>query len=68
GWQGNGYSCQDLNECEVNNGGCSVIPPVQCMNTMGSFHCGPCPPGYKGDGRVCTQINICSLNNGGCHP
>lgn len=45
GWQGNGYSCQDVNECLTNNGGCSTTPAVQCLNTMGSFHCGPCPPG-----------------------
>ncbi|XP_014830968.1 PREDICTED: cubilin, partial [Poecilia mexicana] len=68
GWQGNGYSCQDVDECLTNNGGCSTTPVVQCMNTMGSFHCGPCPPGYEGDGRTCTQSNICSSNNGGCHP
>uniref|UniRef100_A0A3B5L191 Cubilin n=1 Tax=Xiphophorus couchianus TaxID=32473 RepID=A0A3B5L191_9TELE len=68
GWQGNGYSCQDVDECLTNNGGCSTTPVVQCMNTMGSFHCGSCPPGYEGDGRTCTQSNICSSNNGGCHP
>lgn len=22
---------------------------VQCLNTMGSFHCGPCPPGMQKD-------------------
>ena len=45
GWQGNGYSCQDVNECDTNNGGCSTSPMVPCLNTMGSFHCGQCPPG-----------------------
>ncbi|XP_005856789.1 PREDICTED: cubilin, partial [Myotis brandtii] len=68
GWQGNGYYCQDVNECETNNGGCSVAPPVECVNTPGSFHCQACPPGYQGDGRVCTLIDVCSVNNGGCHP
>ncbi|KAM9673713.1 cubilin [Trichechus inunguis] len=67
GWQGNGFNCQDINECEINNGGCSEVPPVECVNTPGSYHCQACPPGYQGNGRVCTLLDICSVNNGGCH-
>uniref|UniRef100_A0A8C4P0A3 Si:ch211-43f4.1 n=1 Tax=Dicentrarchus labrax TaxID=13489 RepID=A0A8C4P0A3_DICLA len=42
--------CKDINECEgLNNGGC-VVNSV-CMNTPGSFRCGPCLAGYVGDQR-----------------
>ncbi|XP_051007258.1 cubilin [Acomys russatus] len=68
GWQGNGYECHDINECDVNNGGCSMAPLVPCQNTPGSFACGNCPPGFSGDGRVCNPLDICSINNGGCYP
>lgn len=58
GWQGNGYSCQDVDECLTNNGGCSTTPMVQCLNTMGSFHCASCPPGRRGR----NQSNDTSLH------
>jgi hypothetical protein len=31
---GNGYFCNDLDECRINNGGCSISPLVQCINTQ----------------------------------
>jgi len=41
----------DIDECAVNNGGCS--PLSTCTNTAGSFAC-ICPPGYTADGLSCT--------------
>ena len=38
----NGTLCTDLNECDINNGGCDQI----CENTAGSFRCS-CRPGYN---------------------
>ena len=32
----------DINECLVNNGGCSG----RCVNTVGSYYC-TCKPGYQ---------------------
>lgn len=34
GYTGNGHQCADINECLVNNGGCSINPMVQCTNTL----------------------------------
>ena len=45
GYSGNGFVCHDVDECLVNNGGCSQAPRVDCINTVGSRECGPCPRG-----------------------
>ena len=53
----------DVNECDVDNGGCSQI----CTNTNGSFTC-ECNNGYllHSDGTNCTgmskeHINCCRI-------
>ena len=55
----------DVNECLMNNGGCSAN--AACTNTVGSRIC-ICDGGYSGDGTICTDVNECLTNNGGCHP
>uniref|UniRef100_A0A3Q0R3B8 Si:ch211-43f4.1 n=1 Tax=Amphilophus citrinellus TaxID=61819 RepID=A0A3Q0R3B8_AMPCI len=51
--------CRDINECEgPNNGGC--VANSVCMNTPGSFRCGPCKTGYTGDQRQgCKPERAC---------
>ncbi|XP_023335557.1 cubilin [Eurytemora carolleeae] len=56
----------DINECTAPNPPCSRSPEVLCINTPGSFQCGPCPQGYSGNGFFCNDLDECRLNNGGC--
>ncbi|XP_007895821.2 oncoprotein-induced transcript 3 protein [Callorhinchus milii] len=58
-----GQTCLDVNECEVNNGGCSEI----CHNLKGSFQCS-CMAGHvlSNDHVTCEDIEGCHYNNGGC--
>ena len=51
----------DIDECAVNNGGCSS--DATCTNTPGSFTC-TCLTGYSGDGFNCTgkiDLNLVEL-------
>lgn len=36
----------DIDECARHNP-CSKNPLVRCINTVGSYHCGGCPPGER---------------------
>jgi len=38
GYEGDGFVCTDINECLVNNGGCSLNPRVQCVNNRVSVN------------------------------
>ncbi|XP_063863020.1 multiple epidermal growth factor-like domains protein 6 isoform X3 [Scylla paramamosain] len=52
-----GRTCQDVNECEFHNGGCSH----ECANTVGSYRC-LCGPGSRlmPDGRTCVASPSCA--------
>ena len=60
--------CDDINECNDNNGGCVVNS--LCLNTPGSFNCGECIPGYVGNQRqgcsnrpgICPDGTVCDEN------
>lgn len=46
-----GLTClEDINECEKK----PCFQGVQCINSFGSYICGPCPKGMLGNGTTCT--------------
>ncbi|XP_076835653.1 thrombospondin-4-B isoform X1 [Brachyhypopomus gauderio] len=76
GYTGDGYSCDDVDECQFN----PCFPGVRCVNTAPGFRCEQCPLGYSGlalEGvgvdfaqthkQVCDDVDECKgQNNGGC--
>ncbi|KAK3240658.1 hypothetical protein CYMTET_49522 [Cymbomonas tetramitiformis] len=77
GFTGDGATCQDIDECADDSGGCfadySAEPaPVvtTCTNTLKDRHapkgrlCGPCPEGYKGSGDTeCIYVERCGVGD-----
>lgn len=53
GYEGDGLTCTDVDECLTNNGGCDAN--AACFNTDGGRNCG-CNTGYVGDGVTCRQV------------
>ncbi|XP_042234787.1 cubilin-like [Homarus americanus] len=65
GYSGDGHVCRDVDECLLNNGGCS--PYSECFNTPGGRRCGSCAAGYSGDGVTCLPApRACQYAQ--CHP
>ena len=70
---GDGFTCEDINECLRDNGGCDQ--DAQCINTDGGFRC-VCDAGFSGrivdiiylsllslvagDGYECEDIDECA--------
>uniref|UniRef100_A0A9J7ZF32 Thrombospondin 4a n=1 Tax=Cyprinus carpio carpio TaxID=630221 RepID=A0A9J7ZF32_CYPCA len=55
--QTNKQICNDIDECQVDNGGCT--PNSYCHNTVGAFHCGICKTGFTGDQNSgCISIGL----------
>uniref|UniRef100_A0A671QEW8 Thrombospondin-4-B n=1 Tax=Sinocyclocheilus anshuiensis TaxID=1608454 RepID=A0A671QEW8_9TELE len=78
GYTGDGYSCDDVNECQFN----PCFPGVRCVNMAPGFRCEACPLGFTGkplEGvgvayaqmhkQACDDIDECKgPDNGGCIP
>ncbi|XP_042349831.1 EGF-containing fibulin-like extracellular matrix protein 2a [Plectropomus leopardus] len=56
GYEAQGDSCEDINECERDEHDCQ--PSQQCINTLGAFTC-QCPDGYRKVGTECIDIDEC---------
>lgn len=54
GFDGDGETCVDVDECATGNGGCSA--DATCDNTDGSFTCTCVAPIFEGDGETCTPV------------
>ncbi|XP_033108940.1 fibrillin-1-like, partial [Anneissia japonica] len=55
GYEGNGTSCEDIDECAGDMHTCAPFPSASCTNTIGSYLCS-CNEGYRGDGQICIEI------------
>ncbi|WAR19053.1 NDG-like protein [Mya arenaria] len=56
GFLGDGFSCQDLDECTILS---ACDQNAVCTNVPGSFRC-QCVYGFTGDGRTCTrEVQLC---------
>ncbi|XP_055025536.2 uncharacterized protein [Misgurnus anguillicaudatus] len=62
GFNGDGYTCSDIDECEEN-----VCPKkeTQCVNNQGSFACN-CRAGYALNGTECTDLDECLSGDNDC--
>ncbi|XP_022080925.1 fibrillin-1-like isoform X2 [Acanthaster planci] len=65
GYEGDGETCADRNECEEGTFLCH--PDGACVNTEGSYRC-ECKEGFAGDGRVCIPLDNRTCADGPCFP
>jgi hypothetical protein len=60
---GDGFSCDDINECAINNGGCSSFRSCINLDKTGSY-CGNCSDTRIPIGNTsCSELNPCASSN-----
>ncbi|XP_065182324.1 fibrillin-3-like [Sycon ciliatum] len=65
GFIGDGFSCTDINECNLKTHNCSS-QSATCANNYGSYVC-ECRPGFKTwNGTDCQELNECEKRNFAC--
>ena len=65
GYMGDGFYCEDIDECNETNPIHNCDINADCTNTDGSFNC-TCHFGYTGDGVSCGKC-VCSKFQGNVH-
>nr|AXL14330.1 mega-thrombospondin [Nematostella vectensis] len=78
GYEGDGVTCTDINECSL---AYPCYDNSSCVNLSPGYRCGGCPPGYRGNApsgiglshahsskQVCTEINECAEGTASCDP
>lgn len=63
GFEGDGFSCRDIDECAEQSDRCS--PYAWCTNTTGSYFC-ECYQGMLGDGFTCEDVDQCATHTDAC--
>ncbi|XP_050561369.1 protein kinase C-binding protein NELL1 isoform X1 [Spodoptera frugiperda] len=69
GFQGDGLSCQDVDECQRAGGldGHHCHSNTRCVNVVGGYVC-QCLPGYtRRDKFNCVEVDECAGETHGCH-
>lgn len=65
GYDGDGFSCHDINECEEPTLAALCADNAECCNLPGHFVC-KCKPGFTGNATdTCTDVDEC-LDPGSC--
>ncbi len=69
GYQGDGFSCQDIDECTDGSHDCHQR--AICTNEPGSYTC-TCPSGWTGDGKNCrglvfSRALLLARSDSACH-
>ena len=66
GWAGDGKTCNDIDDCLKDNGGCDKN--AACTDVKASLPTCACNKGYSGNGKTCSDIDECAKATAQCAP
>ena len=66
GYEADGDTCVDIDECATDNGGCDDNATCANGTNPGDSPVCTCNTGYEADGDTCVDIDECATDNGGC--